>query len=781
MPNEKILILDDHLELRRQMCDVLADAGYQVQAAANGEEALALVRQSSCDLIVADVFLPGTSGIQVFEQIRTIRPDIAGIVVTGHSTWELALDAMRAGFVGFLVKPFVPEQLLATVVSALEQEKLRRENARLRAVVPLYELSRLFMGNFELKDLLNQIVHTVRAETRAEVVSLMLLDEDQVELHIAAAAGLPDDIVDTQKRVLGSGIAGRVAQTGEPLMIAEGVPLNADIRRAMINPNLLSALSLPLRLRDQVIGVLNLSRTHASESFTHGDMELATVFAGQAAIAIDQARLIAELKQLSDISQRLARTVNLDEACAVLLRVPLETINARGTALWLGDGTSTPTVRSFGLEGLALPEITLEDINEEFTLDAPGKWLYLGIRYGDKTLGLLAARLASAHPPGEERLRTLRTVAHTAGVVLESHRLRARESQALREVDRAVRADLNLQDLLDRLLNEMIQACEAEGGTICLWDNERAGFAPLTSQGLSARADLATTILHQDQAQQIADAQADQFVISAPMVTGNRTEGVAVLVRSASAGEFRPQQIDLLSTLTSAGALAVRNAQLYARSEEAAIAEERTRIAREIHDGLAQDLAYLVLKIGVAQKLSSQGKTTDLRKELGEISDQLRHDARDVRRIIFALRPVDIETLGFMPALQKFVKEFGNANELEIQLNTLGEFSHLPAKLETAVFRLTQEALNNIRKHSQARHVQIDLTLDERHTVVLRVRDDGAGFELAPALEAAQARGSVGLVQMRERAERAGGTFSIETAPGKGACIQVELPVRESG
>lgn len=780
MPNERILVLEDHVDLLKQVCDVLIDAGYRVEPAATGAEALTLARHAAFNLLIADVFLPDNSGIQVFQQIRAIRPDLAGVAITGHSTWELALDALRAGFVGFLVKPFVPEQLVATVVSALEQEELRRDNARLRAMVPLYELSRAFMGTFELKDLLNQIVDTVRAETRAQVVSLMLLGEDQTQLHIAAASGLPVDVVETQTRNLGNGIAGRVAQTGEPLMIAEGLPLQPEIRRAMTKPDILSALSVPLRARGRVIGVLNLSRPRGSDPFTHGDLELATVFGGQAAIAIDQARLIADLRQLSDLSQRLARTVDLDDACAVILRVPVEMLNARSAALWLSDGSPAPTLRTIGMEDTTPPAINLERVVEEFKPDPNGGWLILGLRHGDKTFGALAARLATAKPPGDERLRTLRTLAHVAGAVIESHRLRAREAQAFQEVDRAVRADLNLRDLLDRLLNEMIETCQAQGGAIYLWDDERGSLDPWVQRGLAAQTDWTKTLFQAERARQIQDAQADQFILGAPMTIGNRAQGVAVLTRSAAAGEFRPSQVDLLSTLTSAAALAVRNAQLYARSEEAAIAEERTRIAREIHDGLAQDLSFLVLKIGVAQRLATQGKDKEFRKELGEISEQLRRDARDVRRIIFALRPLDIETLGFMPALQKFAKEFGSANEIEVQFNAQGDFAHLPPKLETALFRLTQETLNNARKHAQAQHVWIELALEDRRKAILRVRDDGVGFDLPKALAAAQARGSVGLVQMRERAERAGGSFAIETAPGKGTTIQVELPVREA-
>jgi len=780
MSNERVLVLEDHPELLGEMSRVLTEAGYHVESARTGADAIALAHAHSFDLLVADVFLPDMTGIQVFQQIRARRVDIAGIAITGHSTWELALDAMRAGFVAFLVKPVATEELLATLVGALEQEQLRRENVRLRTLVPLYELSRAFMETVELKDLLDQIVSAVKQETHAEVASLMLLDEDGDELRIAAAAGLSPDVVENEKQMLGRGIAGYVAKTGEPILVAEGLVLDPQVRQAMAKPDVLSALSMPLRMRGQVIGVLNLSRMRGSAPFTHGDLELTTVFAGQAAIAIDKARLINQLKQLSQVSQRLASTVDLNEACAVILNAPIETINARGVALWLNDGSPNLNLQMIGLENVLAKDLVSKRALTEFVADGDTGWLTVPLQHGEKNLGALTVRWSSPNPPSDERRQVLQTIAHVAGTVIDSHRLRERESQAFREVDRAVRADLNFKDLLARLLVEMIATCEAEGGTIFLWDSEHDKLEPWVTQGLETALDIAEQTILKPHARLLTAQDAHQFFIGAPMATGNRIEGAIVLTRSNARGAFRSQHIDLLSTLTSAAALVVRNARLYARSEEAVIAEERTRIAREIHDGLAQDLSYLVMKISVAQKLAAQGKDKEVRKELTEISDQLRLDARDVRRIIYALRPIDIENQGFLTALTKFVKEFGNVNDVEVKLDVQGDASHLPPKSETALFRLTQETLNNIRKHAQAKNVWIDLQFDGQQTATLRVRDDGCGFDLDQALVAAHQRGSVGLVQMRERAERAGGTFTIDTAPGKGTRIEVVLPTREA-
>ncbi len=789
MPNENILVLEDHAELREEIRQILANAGYRVQVAANGTDAIAVARREPFDLLVADVVLPDVSGIETFQQMRAIQPELAGIIMTAYSTWEMAMEALHAGFVGFIVKPFVPEQLAAAVVSALEQEKLRRENVRLRALVPLYELSRAFMGTMKVRDLLDQIVAIAREETKAAVVSLMLLDDNRRELHIAAAAGLPNEVIETQKIGLGDGIAGRVAQRGEALIIGEDVPLDPEVRQGMVRPEIVSALSLPLRSRGQVIGVLNLSRLRGDEPFKPGDLELASVLASQAAIAIDQARLVDQLKRLSDISQRLVSAADLDEASTLIVDAPMELVNARGAALWLiEDALRLTLVKSRGLENLPMPVLTREKITEEFTAESDGTWLTVPLQRGAKLFGALTVRLPSPEPPDEERFRLLRTLAHAACAVIESHRLRAREALAFREVDRAVRADLNVRELLQRLLNQMISVCEADGGAIYSYDAESDRVEPWVQTGLAVPENFVRVLLYQDENGFLAGARgigdlpgsSDQpSVIGAPLRIGSHSGGVAVLARSPGSRGFTPQHSDLLSSLASMAVLAVRNAQLYARSEEATIAEERTRIAREMHDGILQDLSFLLLKISTAQKLLKLGEDKNLQKELREISDQLRRDADEVRRAVFALRPLDIESLGFLPALEKFVNEFGQVNNIEARLDVRGDATHLSPKMETALFRLTQEALNNVRKHARAKHTWVDLEFTTGR-VAIQVRDDGRGFEIERVLKDARARGSVGLRQMRERVERAGGTFTLEAAPGQGTRLQMALPMREA-
>lgn len=786
MPNAHILVLDDNQALCNETAQTLIDAGYAAQSATSVPQALALARAQSFDVALVDIYLADANGIAFFTALREITPEVAGIAMTGFSSWQVAMDALRAGFAGFLVKPFPAEQLIAAVAAALEQETLRRDNARLRALVPLYELSRSFMGATELSETLHQVVTTVRQETRAEIASLMLLDEANAELTVAAADGLPPEFVETQRRQVGKSIAGMVAERGEAVIIADDQPLDSQMRASLEKPELGSALSLPLRVRGEVIGVLNLSRLRGVAPFTQADLELATVLASQAAVALDQARLIDVMRNMSETSQRLAGAFDLDDAAATTLEAVLTLSGAKRAALWLVEDLSNQ-LTLYKTVGFAPdqerqlkppPFVTPADdanLRERQALNL----LWLPILRGDRKFGLVEIHL----PPGKtlraDRMGVLRTVAHTAAAVIESHRLRAREAIAFREIDATLRGESNLQLVLERLMRQVAEACGAQNGAIFIKQNDGAPSV-WVELGSGAPAQVAQEaiaanhpILHS-----LADSmeQGVGSVIAAPLTVGTRVEGAIVLTHR-DPRMFGPRHLNLLSVLSSSAALIVRNAQLYAWSEEKVISEERARIAREIHDGLAQDINFMLMRVQTLQTAQQMGKTIDLSKELEQLNQTLRRDVREVRQTIFALRPVEIETMGFVPALEKFVTDFAAANDFRIQLNVQGDATWLAPKLQSALYRLVQETLNNVRKHARATNVWIDLKF-HADVAALSVRDDGTGFDMIKALDAARGRGSVGILQMRERAERAGGAFEIETAEGQGTSVRVTLPLQ---
>jgi PAS domain S-box-containing protein len=210
------------------------------------------------------------------------------------------------------------------------------------------------------------------------------------------------------------------------------------------------------------------------------------------------------------------------------------------------------------------------------------------------------------------------------------------------------------------------------------------------------------------------------------------------------------------------------------RSEAEAIARERLRIAQEIHDGVAQTLAGLRFKSALWSHLTDAA-SPDLRAALDEIQDVLFAAIAGIRRAIFALRPVDLDALGFFPALAQLVADFGDQNQLAARLDVSGPQNSLPAACELPLFRVIQEGVNNISQHAHAKSVLVRFELDPAHGVTVSVRDNGRGFDPGQ-LDPAEPPGHFGLRQMRERILALGGTLDVHSATGQGTELLITLP-----
>lgn len=203
--------------------------------------------------------------------------------------------------------------------------------------------------------------------------------------------------------------------------------------------------------------------------------------------------------------------------------------------------------------------------------------------------------------------------------------------------------------------------------------------------------------------------------------------------------------------------------------------EERRRLARDIHDGPAQQLANVVFRIDVCQKLM-QSDALRARQELDQVKELLRQSLQDVRKIIFDLRPMALDDLGLVPALRAYLAGMNERVGLNATIKITGEEVRLPSSLEVAVFRLVQEALNNVWKHARANHALVLLEYTAVHLRVV-VEDDGCGFEVGETL-ATQGTGHFGLVGMRERVALLGGSFEIVSQVGKGTRVVFTIPTK---
>ncbi len=212
-----------------------------------------------------------------------------------------------------------------------------------------------------------------------------------------------------------------------------------------------------------------------------------------------------------------------------------------------------------------------------------------------------------------------------------------------------------------------------------------------------------------------------------------------------------------------------------ARRERAAILEEeRARIARDLHDGAAQILYLLALKADMAAQQVSQNPDQVI-ADLVEIGQRSRQVIREIRRTIFALRPLDWSREGFLPALRRFAKDFAEQLNWQISFEVNVDQLSIPSRLEPTVFRLVQESLNNVAKHTEARQVWITLSQGGATPhMTLTIRDDGLGFD--PAVTRSS---GLGLKQMQQRVKAVGGAFSVESTTGQGTMMTARLPLKD--
>ena len=210
------------------------------------------------------------------------------------------------------------------------------------------------------------------------------------------------------------------------------------------------------------------------------------------------------------------------------------------------------------------------------------------------------------------------------------------------------------------------------------------------------------------------------------------------------------------------------------RSEAEAIDVERQRMAHEIHDGVAQNLAGLRFKAAVWSNLADLAPPSML-AALAEMQTVLADAITDLRRMVFALRPLDLEQLGCLPALTQLVNDFGEQQQVAAQLDLAEAHDPLPTAYELPLFRIIQEGLNNTGRHARATSMAVRLTVDATAGVTLTLRDNGCGFD-PQQLGTGAHSGHFGLRQMRERILDLGGTLDIHSTAGQGTMLCITLP-----
>jgi signal transduction histidine kinase/ActR/RegA family two-component response regulator len=384
----------------------------------------------------------------------------------------------------------------------------------------------------------------------------------------------------------------------------------------------------------------------------------------------------------------------------------------------------------------------------------------------------------------EERARDLVKELHT----------KIKELNALHEAGKTISSTMNLEEILLFVLNVMGELVNAEGGGIYLEENGE--FLLRASKGniqLPARSVHSTaTMIFRSKKTLVVSGVAAEIpgvqVVLVPFIAKEKDLGFCALIFNRVV-EISPGDLTFLSTLASQAGVAIENAKLYQDATESkrqieallsklvyAQEEERKIISAEIHDTIAQSLVSAYTKVQTCQAMLGQSQEA-VAIHLEELKKLLSESIKEIRQIIFNLRPSTLDDLGLIPTLEHYIKKFEAENKKQVLFSFAVPEEKLPPIVETYIYRIVQEALTNVKKHSNAQKVEIQLSA-ENGKLILKISDDGKGFNWDEVREQRKRGDSVGISGMMERATLLGGTLKIETMPGKGTQLFVEVPVK---
>lgn len=255
------------------------------------DEVESICRQQSVALVLIVDDPPRLDGRKVFVALGAVQPGLAGILlVPGRPDANLLQGALNDGFSGLVELPHVPEVLAGVVQQALERYQLQWENTRLRTLIPLYRLGEQFFAATSEQALLDELVQSVASQTGASQISVMLYDAEENSLRIVASRGLDPEMVESIRISPGDQISGWVYQQGETVILNKEDQNFSMFAPRLMQPDLVTAISFPLRIRDRMIGVLNVSQRSTKERFSSADKEMLSIICSQAAIALDNLR-----------------------------------------------------------------------------------------------------------------------------------------------------------------------------------------------------------------------------------------------------------------------------------------------------------------------------------------------------------------------------------------------------------------------------------------------------------------------------------------------------------
>jgi len=374
---------------------------------------------------------------------------------------------------------------------------------------------------------------------------------------------------------------------------------------------------------------------------------------------------------------------------------------------------------------------------------------------------------------------------------------RTRELSVLYEVTAIANEGQDLQTILARSLDRILAAMSSNAGTIHLLDETDSiggerHFRLVVQQGLPAEfvpqietmpagKGLGGYVIEHSEPLLVTDIASDPRVpeisyvgdpymyMGMPMRAGGRVVGVLSILREQTASHFNVEEITLLTSIADQMGVVVESVRLQQQAEQAVVMEERARLARELHDSVTQLLYSMNLFAKSGQNAYHLGDQDELEVCLTELGENAQQALKEMRLLVYELRPPILEQDGLIGALQNRLDTVEGRVGIKTQLLT-GTTVEIPPKIEGELYHIALEALNNSLKHAQATEVTVKIDRVEAQ-VKLEIIDNGSGFDP----ETTKGSGGLGLGSMRERTEKLGGILTFTTEPDKGTAVWVSV------
>lgn len=370
----RILVVDDERVIREILAEFLTLEGFSVNTVEDGEKALTELRLRPYDLLITDLKMPRLSGLQLLEKIEAERLGVLTVLMTGFGTVETAIEAMKKGAYDYLLKPFKVEEVIHVVERALYRQRLQAENIRLREALTIYKVSEAIALSHDIERILDVVLRAAIDEVKADIATLHLRDprsghyEERVK--IVASNANPNNALPSPA----FGVMTEQFTSGVPI-VAHGGKASRFFSENAAPADLASFVAVPLQVRGNMVGVLNVFSFTQGKKFDEGHRKMLAVLASRAASAIENARLYGEL---------VASNEDLVKANLSLEEMFQQTVAGFAQALeesdlyTRGHSERVAVYSEVLARGLTLPDVEIRRIVQAGVMHDVGK---IGVRY----------------------------------------------------------------------------------------------------------------------------------------------------------------------------------------------------------------------------------------------------------------------------------------------------------------------------------------------------------------------------------------------------------------